>query len=51
MAHTRSTHTEDEGAADGAVCGAEPANGTTDRNKVVSFNHLIEAHLWFYSKF
>lgn len=33
MAHTRSTHAEDEGAADGAVCGAEP----TDRKKSCFF--------------
>lgn len=33
MAHTRSAHTEDEEAADGAVCGAELGNAITDRKK------------------
>lgn len=37
MAHTRSTHAEDEGAADGAVCGAAPGNATTDRKKSCFF--------------
>ena len=37
MAHTRSSPDDDEGAADGAVCGAEPGNATTDRKKSCCF--------------
>lgn len=48
MAHARSTRTEDEWAADGAVCGAERRDATADRKKSCFFNHLIETHLWFY---
>lgn len=44
MAHARSTHTEGEWAADGAVCGAEPRNATTDSKKSCFSNRLIEAH-------